>query len=437
MKFQTSSLTQKSFDEMSLSPALMAALAKMSISKPTPIQSEAVPASLLGKDVIAIAQTGSGKTLAYALSLLTKLNQDPEARALILVPSREMAQQIHKVLLDLCAELPISISLIIGGAAGSKQVNQLKKNPRVIIATPGRMNDHLMTNKLLLQNVKVVVIDEADRMLDMGFAPQLKTIQMTMRGQWQTLMFSASFGKNVENIAELFMRPGAFMIRTEQAEEPVGSLKQKVLFLDRSMKNDVILDELNAASKGSAIVFTGNQENCESLGQYLKEYGFPVDIIHGALSQGQRNRVVKKFREGEIRIVVATDLLARGIDIPQVSHVFNYDLPFQAEDFLHRIGRTARAGRAGLAVTFVTPSDTRMYRKIHGYFAGADEIKLDPQFKFIDRSKKFEKKSESKRSDTRPSNKKSEQKSNKKTEQKFDKKRSGAQSGKSKKNFKR
>nr|BFD65385.1 DEAD/DEAH box helicase [Bdellovibrio sp. HAGR004] len=387
MKLHTSSHKAKTFQEMNLAPALMTALQKMKISKPTPVQSQAIPVGLEGSDLIAIAQTGSGKTLAFALSLLTTLHRKPQARALILVPSREMAQQIYKVFLELCTEMPVSVCLAIGGSTGSKQANQLKKNPRLIIATPGRMNDHLSTNKLLLQHVEIIVLDEADRMLDMGFAPQLKTIQNTLRGPRQTMMFSASFGSNVEAIAKLFMRNDVTMIRSEKAEAPVSSLKQKVLFLDRTMKNDRLLDELNA-TRGGVIVFTGNQESCEAVGSYLQEYGFSADLIHGGLSQGQRNRVVRAFRDGELRIVVATDLLARGLDVPHVDHVVNFDLPFQPEDFLHRIGRTARAGRAGEAITFVTPSDTRMYGRIKGYLQGAEEIKVDPQFSFIDRSKK-------------------------------------------------
>ncbi|HEY8270742.1 MAG TPA: DEAD/DEAH box helicase, partial [Pseudobdellovibrionaceae bacterium] len=308
---------------MSLAPALLVALEKMSITKPTAIQRQAIPVGLNGSDLIAIAQTGSGKTLAFALSTLTRLLNKPESRALILVPSREMAQQIYKVFLELCSELPISVCLAVGGTTGSKQANQLKKNPRLIVATPGRMNDHLMGNKLLLQNVSIVVIDEADRMLDMGFAPQLQNIQSTLRGPRQTLMFSASFGQNVESIAQLFMNEKAFMIRSILAEEPVTSLKQKVLFLDRTMKQDRLLDELNA-TKGGVIVFTGSQESCENVGEYLKEYGFSTDLIHGGFSQGQRNRVVREFREGTIRIVVATDLLARGIDVPHVAHVINF-----------------------------------------------------------------------------------------------------------------
>ena len=370
---------------MSLSLALLEALEKMQIRKPTDVQAQAIPAGMNGADLIAVAQTGSGKTLAFALPVLTALEKNSEARALILAPSREMAQQIFKVFAALCADKPMTSALVIGGIPSAKQASALKKNPRLIIGTPGRLNDHLVGNKLLLQNVEHIVIDEADRMLDMGFAPQLKNIQNTLRTKRQTLMFSASFNSNIEVIAKLFMNQTALMIRSAQAEEPVASLKQRILFIDKFKKNDRLLDELNAA-KGGVIVFCGNQGSCERMGQYLKEYGYSTDLIHGGLSQGHRNRVVRNFREGTIRIIVATDLLARGIDVPHVDHVINFDLPFQAEDFLHRIGRTARAGRAGSALTFVTSADTKMYQKIKPYLHGASEIKLDPDFAFLEKT---------------------------------------------------
>ena len=370
---------------MNLSATLLSALEKMEISKPTDVQAQGIPTAMNGADLIAVAQTGSGKTLAFALPVLNFMQKNPQARALIMAPSREMAQQIFKVFALLCAEMPLSTCLVIGGIPSAKQISALKKNPRIIIGTPGRINDHLVGNKLLLQNVEYVVIDEADRMLDMGFSPQLKNIQNTLRGKRQTMMFSASFNPAIESIAQLFMSSTALMIRSAQAEEPVASLKQKILFIDKFAKNDRLLDELNA-TKGGVIVFCGNQGSCERMGQYLKEYGFSTDLIHGGLSQGHRNRVVRNFREGEIRIMVATDLLARGIDVPHVDHVINFDLPFQAEDFLHRIGRTARAGRMGNAITFVTSTDAKMFQKIKPYLHGASEIKVDPDFAFVERT---------------------------------------------------
>lgn len=360
-------------------------MATKGITEPTLVQQEVIPVALEGADLIAVAQTGSGKTLAFVLPVLAALQKNPVVRALVLAPSREMAQQIYKVFEEIAHNMGFSMALAIGGLPSAKQTSKLNRQPRILVATPGRLNDHLMTNKLLLQNVEIVVIDEADRMLDMGFAPQLKSIQATMRGPRQTLMFSASFDPSVEKIAEVFMRDDRdgdrsrdiYMIRSEQAEAPVSSLKQKVLFLGHEQKHDRLLDELNA-SKGGVIVFCGSRASCEDVTEYLKDYGVSVGMAHGDLTQGNRNRVVREFREGVIRVIVATDLLARGIDVDHVEHVINFDLPFSAEDFLHRIGRTARAGRSGSAITFVTESDDRTYKKIKHYIEDADEIVVTP-----------------------------------------------------------
>ncbi len=377
-------IPQKSFLEMGLVPTLLSTLSEQNFHKPTAIQAQAVPFGLNNEDVVGIAETGSGKTLAFALVVLQKLLTTESARGLVLAPSREMAQQIHKVFMSLYPSL--EPCLVIGGLSSDKQISHLRKKPRIIIATPGRLYDHLISNKLLLQGTEIVVVDEADRMLDMGFAPQLKNVLNTLRGERQTLMFSASFAPQVEEIAKLFMKHKYQVVRTEKAEAPVSSLKQQVLLMDRSMKWDRLLDDLNA-TKGGVIVFTGNQESCIKVGKYLEEYGYESDYTHGAQTQGHRNRVIREFREGKIRIVVATDMWARGLDISHVEHVINFELPFQAEDFLHRIGRTARAGRSGVAITYITPSDQKMYQKIKPYLGDAVEVKLDPRFEFIARSK--------------------------------------------------
>jgi superfamily II DNA/RNA helicase len=382
MKFKESDQRLNTFQEMPIAPVLLQALEKMEIATPTAVQSLTIPVALNGSDLISVAQTGSGKTLAYALPVLTWLHNHPASRALVMAPSRETAQQVFRVFEELCADLPVTCCLVIGGLPGPKQTSQLKKNPRLIVATPGRMYDHLLTNKLLLQKVEMVVIDEADRMLDMGFAPQLKNIKATMRGSWQTMMFSASFSPAVELIATIFMKEEIFMIRAADAEAPVSSLTQRVYFLDRRKKNSRLLKEMNS-STGGVIVFTDCQDSCLAVGQFLKECEHPAELIHGGLSQGHRDRVVREFRNEEFRILVTTDLLARGLDIPHVKHIVNYDMPFKSEDFLHRIGRTARAGRAGTAVTFVTPADGRTYRKIKSYLVGAEEIK-SKDFSFIE-----------------------------------------------------
>jgi superfamily II DNA/RNA helicase len=384
MKFHDSNLKIEAFADMGLGAALLAALEKMDISTPTPIQAESIPIALAGSDLLGIAQTGSGKTLAYGLSVLVLLAKKPEARALILLPSRETAEQVHRVLAELTAADPVSMCLAVSGIPNSTQVSQLKKNPRVIVATPGRLVEHLKGNKLLLKGLEVLVLDEADRMLDMGFDSQLKFIESTLRGSRQTLMFAASFGKWATPIAEMFMKPEAVLVRSHAAEKPVATLTQKVYFMSSAQKNHRLLDELNAI-KGSVIIFAESLESCVTIGRFLEHKEFSSDFMHGDMNPGHRARVLREFREEKIQILVTTDLLARGLDIPHVKHVISYDLPYKAEDYLHRIGRTARAGREGSAITFVTPGDGRTFRKMKPYLEGAREETLMTQFKFTDR----------------------------------------------------
>lgn len=372
------------FVDMGLAPSLLGALNQMELTHPTPIQSEAIPVALKGLDVLGIAQTGSGKTLAYGLSVMTLLERNPEARGLILLPNRETADQVYRVMLALAKESAMSICLSISGIPNATQVSQLKKNPRLIIATPGRLVEHLKSNKLLLKGLGILVLDEADRMLDMGFESQLKFIRSTLRGNWQTLMFAASFGAWAKPIADMFMRPEAVTIRSQSAETPLATLTQKVVFLTSAQKNNRLRDELKGM-KGGVIVFADSMESCASLGRFLAHNGFKSDFMHGDMNPGHRNRVLREFREEKIQILVTTDLLARGLDVPHVQHVVSYDLPYKAEDFLHRIGRTARAGREGNALTFVTSGDGRTFRKMKPYLQGALEEVITSHFKFVDR----------------------------------------------------
>ncbi len=383
MIFNDSTLRKDEFSEMELAPYLLTALNKQGLAKPTPVQSEAIPVALSGNDVLAIAQTGSGKTLAYGLSILTLLSKSKESRALVLLPNRETADQVYRVLMGITKDSPISICLSISGIPNATQVSQLKKNPRLIVATPGRLVEHLKNNKLLLKGLEYLVLDEADRMLDMGFESQLKFIKSTLRGQWQTLMFAASFGSWAKPVAEMFMRPEAVLIRSKSAEKPVDTLTQKVFFLTAAQKNNRLRDELRTM-QGGVIVFTDSMESCAELGRFLQHHGFSSDFMHGDMNPGHRNRVLREFREEKIQILITTDLLARGLDVPHVQHVISYELPYKAEDFLHRIGRTARAGREGSAITFVTPGDGRTFRKMKPYLEGAIEETIASKFKFAD-----------------------------------------------------
>ena len=382
MDFQSSTLQFDQFSEMGLAPGLLDALEKMRISTPTPVQTQAIPVALAGTDLVAIAQTGSGKTLAYALAVVTQLTKNPESRALVLSTSRETAEQVFRVFEALVGST-LSLSLITTGIANATQVSQLKKNPRIIIATPGRICDHLRGNKLLLKGLTNLVVDEADRMLDLGFEPQLKFIAGTLRGTWQTMMFAASFGPKAEPVAKIFMKSDAVLVRSKSAETPVETLTQRVLFLTESQKNNRLLDELKKM-KGGVIVFTESKDSCVKVGRLLMHHEFSADFAHGDMNPGHRNRVFRELREGKIQTMVTTDLLARGVDVPHIQNVVNFDLPYKAEDFLHRIGRTARAGREGCALTFITPADGRTYRKIKGYLKGASEETLASNFKFIE-----------------------------------------------------
>lgn len=384
MEFQSSRIPPVPvFKDMSLNPAYLAALEKIGIVTPTAIQSETIPAALTGVDLVGVAQTGSGKTLAYALAILTQLEKNPEGRALVLTPSRETAEQVHRTFADIVTDPKMSLCLVATGSPTNEQEKALRKNPRIIIASPGRLVDHLQGNKLLLQKLAVLVIDEADRMLDMGFEPQFKFIQSTLRGERQTLMFAATFGAWAKPVAKLFMKPDAILVRTAGAEAAVETLQQSVFFLNQGQKNNRLLDELKKM-KGNAIIFADSKENCVAIGRFLDHHKFASEFMHGDMNPGHRNRVLREFREEKVTILVTTDLLARGLDVAHVKYVVNFDLPYKPEDFLHRIGRTARAGRDGFAITFVTPGDDRTYRKIKAYLAGAKETKLNTDFKFED-----------------------------------------------------
>lgn len=375
---------ETNFATLGILPVLVTNLEKSNILVPTQIQTETIPVILQNSDLIAVAQTGSGKTLAYLLPILTRLQSNPLSRAVVLSPTRETAEQIHRVFKEISAGLSISSCVAVTGIPVATQNKELKKNPRLIVATPGRLHEHLQANKLLLKGLDLLVIDEADRILSMGFDQQLKFIQSTLRGERQTMLFAATFNKDAEPIAKLFMKPDSVMIRSTASGAPVETLNQKVYFMKAGQKENQLLDEVRKA-KGGVIVFSDNQEGCVALGRLLAHHQFASEFVHGDMNPGHRNRILREFREGKIQIMVTTDLLARGLDEPSIKYVISFDLPYKAEDFLHRIGRTARAGREGTAITFVTPSDGRTFRKMKNYLIGAKEEKLTSNFEFVDR----------------------------------------------------
>lgn len=363
----------QSFQEMSLPMPIMQALGKLNFITPTPIQEKAIPVALAGSDIIACAQTGSGKTAAFALPLITRLLAEDKANALILAPTRELAKQISDVIWDLtgfCTHLKQSV--LIGGSDMQKQFASLKRCPRIVIATPGRLTDHLRRGSLHLGQTRFLILDEGDRMLDMGFAPQLDIILKYLTCTRQTLLFTATLPPNVQTLIKKYLKNPVQISIGEQARPP-AQIKQSSIQTTNEKKNSVLLEELNKR-KGSVIIFARTKHRTDSVTKYLAEYGFGVTKLHGGRSQGQRNAALLGFREGKFRILVATDIAARGLDVPHIAHVINYDLPMMDDDYIHRIGRTARAGATGESLSLLTPQDRHQWMCLARKFkiAGVD-----------------------------------------------------------------
>lgn len=348
---------------MTLAPELMKALNDLNFTKPTDIQGAVVPLALKGKDVMACAETGSGKTAAYALPMIMRLLENPDKNGLILAPTRELVQQITDVLRKLTTHTKTcSVACLMGGADMRRQIQALKRKPRIIVATPGRLIDHLQRRTFQLSNAEILVLDEGDRMLDMGFAPQLNEILKYVPKKRQTLLFTATLPKKVSQLAETYLYQPE-KISVGLTSRPVATIKQSIVKVGSREKDDKLVDELNER-KGSVIVFLKTKRKTDLVARNLLSYGFEVELIHGGRTQGQRNRAIANFRNGRARILCATDVAARGIDIPEVAHVINFDLPMMTEDYVHRIGRTARNGATGEAVSFVSPEDYRSWQTL-------------------------------------------------------------------------
>lgn len=357
------------FKELELAPFLLSALENLGFETPTDIQAQTIPASLERKDVLASAPTGSGKTAAFLLPILTRLHKNPSSQALILAPTREIAEQIFQVTKDLLgSKAKHKTALLIGGTSLFPQIRNLRKNPQLIIATPGRMIDHIKRESVHLAGIDTLVLDECDRMLDIGFAPQLREIQNVLPKDKQTLLFSATLPDGVRKIIEKDMHSPIRIGNEQFAKVPEG-IEQKVMRVEAGAKNRSIVKEI-ADREGSMIIFVRTKRRADFLTRTLDEKGFPVRVIHGDRNQRQRSFALRQFREGKARILVATDVAARGLDIPHVKHVVNFDLPDSPEDFLHRIGRTGRAGASGESLSYVTPTDEGTWEDIECILEG-------------------------------------------------------------------
>ncbi len=337
-------------------------LAEAGITDPTPIQLKAIPIALQGRDLMGLAQTGTGKTAAFGLPLAQFMLEHGEkpsprsVRGLVLAPTRELAKQIQETLISYLGKSHLKLGLVVGGQSINAQINRLARGTDILIATPGRLMDLLERKALTLDETQFLVLDEADQMLDLGFIHSLRKIAALLPDDRQTMLFSATMSKQMNEIAAAFLnRP--VRVEVSPPGKAADKIEQSIHFIAQSEKTSLLKELLDAHRDELALVFARTKHGAERLKKNLESAGFSAGSIHGNKSQGQRDRALQAFRDGQLRVLVATDVAARGIDIPEVRHVYNYDLPNVPDNYVHRIGRTARAGAEGRAVAFCAPDE--------------------------------------------------------------------------------
>ncbi|MCX6781839.1 MAG: DEAD/DEAH box helicase [Candidatus Magasanikbacteria bacterium] len=349
------------FSGLGIAPNLMDVVARLNFKIPTPIQRQAIPVALQGKDLVGVAQTGTGKTLAFGIPLIQRLNQTG-GNGLIVLPTRELALQVDEALSSLGSKLGLKTAVLIGGTPIRPQVQALSRNPHIIIATPGRLNDHLQQRTANLKNVKIVVLDEADRMLDMGFAPQIRKIFQALPIERQTMLFSATLAPEIMKMATSFLK---LPIRIEVA--PTGSiaehLTQEIFIIHKEDKTRLV-EKLLLQYLGTTLIFTKTKHGAKRLTRAIRDMGHSAVEIHSNRSLAQRKDAMAGFKSGKYRVLIATDIASRGIDVTGIELVINYDLPTNTEDYVHRIGRTARAGVNGHAISLATSEQRKELRDI-------------------------------------------------------------------------
>jgi len=369
------------FNKFNLNEKLNKSLKNINFKIPTPIQLESIPLVLEGKDILGSAQTGTGKTAAFCIPMIEMLMKSSKGSALIMIPTRELAKQVLDVVHSLLGfKSSINTVALIGGELMSKQLSQLKRRPRIFVGTPGRINDHLERGTLNLHDTNLLVLDETDRMLDMGFEVQINRILKFVPPKRQTLMFSATIPENIKKLSAKYLNNP---VRVSVGGENIvaKNIKQEVI----ELKSDEKLIEIkNQISKreGSILIFVKTKYGTEKLAKSLSKDKIKTFALHGGLRQSKRNTVMKNFRDKKFRILIATDVAARGLDVPHIEHVINYDLPQMAEDFIHRIGRTARAGSEGVALSFVTKGDFLKWKEIQNIFNPSKNNKSNKGHKF-------------------------------------------------------
>jgi ATP-dependent RNA helicase RhlE len=353
--------TEANFYGLGIAPSLLDILGKSGFKSPTPIQAQTIPAAIQGKDIVGIAQTGTGKTLAFGIPMLQRLNQI-KGQGLVVLPTRELALQVEEALIGIGRKAGLRTAVLIGGAPIGQQKRAIVNKPHVIVATPGRLIDHLQQKNINLNEVRIVVLDEADRMLDMGFAPQINQILRALPKERQTMLFSATMPPEIMKMAAGHMK---LPIRVEIA--PAGTTAENVtqeLFVVSGAQKFSLLHKLLESYSGSVLVFSRTKHGAKKITRNLKNAGVSATEIHSNRSLNQRKEALAGFKSGKYRTLVATDIASRGIDVNGIELVVNYDLPSTSHDYVHRIGRTARAGASGHAITFAEPNEFREVRAI-------------------------------------------------------------------------
>ena len=354
------------FSQFSISPALLAKLNNNKFTTPTPVQAAAIPPALEGKDVLATAQTGTGKTLSFLIpivEMLQKLGARKEANALVLLPTRELAMQVEKAYRTMRPNQNDMVALVVGGMAEGPQLDTIRRGARLIVATPGRLEDYIKRRLVKLDHIKMLVFDEVDRMLDMGFQPAIARICAELPKVRQTLCYSATLEGQVRQVAQNYLN-NPVRIEIGEVSKPAASVDLRAFEVTKDNKQELLEHLLGQDQQGSFLVFVRTKHGADRLANRLSRSGHAATQIHGDRSQSQRNSALRSFTEGRHRVLVATDVAARGIDVKNIAHVVNYDMPKLAEDFVHRVGRTGRASLRGVASTFAMPDERRDLLKI-------------------------------------------------------------------------
>jgi ATP-dependent RNA helicase RhlE len=352
------------FAELGLSKPVLARIEEIGFTVPTEIQTKTITTIISGRDLMGSAETGSGKTAAYALPIIEQLRaQGKRYAALVLVPTRELAIQVRTEFDRLLIPSKGRTAAIYGGCSYHKQLEELRRNPAIVVATPGRLIDLLGQNLVNLSAVRCLVLDEADRLMDLGFMPQVRKIVARLPKDRQTVMFSATFDARIERLAVEYLRDPVRAEAKQQRIEP-STIEQKFHQIKEGEKDELLLQLVTQAGEGSVLVFTRTRRKAKTVARRLRDANVGAKEIHGDISQNQRERTLEQYRKGQFTVLVATDIAARGLDIPAITHVVNYDLPQSPSDYVHRIGRTGRAGRSGWSHSFVAQDDTAKLRDI-------------------------------------------------------------------------